>query len=148
MSKLNWKRVLIGGLVAGVVVNIMEAIGGLITAAEFEAALQAIGKEFPAAPSMMAYYVGLSFVMGITLVYVYALIRPRFGAGPKTAVYAGLLVWFVAGILNFLGWAPIGILPLGVYFSWMVLWLIELPLAALAGARFYKEEIVIEAPAL
>jgi hypothetical protein len=148
MSKVNWKGVLLGGLIAGVVVNIMEAIGGLLTAEQFEAALGAIGKEFPSAPSMMAYYVGLSFVMGITLVYVYALIRPRFGPGPKTAVYAGLVVWFVAGILNFLGWAPIGILPLGVYSSWMVLWLIELPLAALAGARFYKEEIHIETPAL
>jgi hypothetical protein len=37
--------------------------------------------------------IGITFVLGILAVWTYAAIRPRFNAGPKTALCAGLAVW-------------------------------------------------------
>lgn len=92
---------ILGGLVAGLAFNLLEAmIGTLVTAKDFQAALSALGKRMPQTPGMMAYYVALGFVMGIALVWLYAAIRPRFGAGPGTAVKAGLAVWFIAGLIH------------------------------------------------
>lgn len=40
---------------------------------------------------------------------LYALIRPRLGAGPKTAVTAGLLVWVLAYVYSSVGITAVGI---------------------------------------
>ena len=38
-------------------------------------------------------------VSGIVLIWIYAAIRPRFGAGVKTAILAGLAVWVIGSLL-------------------------------------------------
>lgn len=82
---------ILGGLVAGLAFNLLEAmIGTLVTAKDFQAALSTLGKRMPQTPGMMR----------IALVWLYAAIRPRFGAGPGTAVKAGLAVWFIAGLIH------------------------------------------------
>jgi hypothetical protein len=50
----------------------------------------------PAVQSLIPLFVILDFIYGIVLVYLYAAIRPRFGAGPSTAVQAGILMWLIA----------------------------------------------------
>ena len=67
--------------------------------------------------SLIPLFILLDFVYGIALVQLYAAIRPRFGPGPGTAVKAGIFVWVLITIVG----------------------LIEFPLAAVAGAKFYKE---------
>ncbi len=115
MSKINWTRVLLGGLLAGLVFNVLEALASFITGAEFESAVAALGKTLPTSGGVMAYYVILGFVYGIAMVFIYAAIRPRFGPGPATAVLAGLIAWFMTGVLNALGYAPLDIFPVRLY---------------------------------
>ena len=71
---------------------------------------------------------------------LYAAIRPRYGAGPKTAVCAGLAVW-VAGVLlpnaAFMGAA--GLFPASLTMMTTAAGIVELVVAALAGAALYKE---------
>jgi hypothetical protein len=80
----------------------------------------------------------LDFLYGISLVYLYAAIRPRYGPGPKTAIWAGLIMWVIAVLLRELGEAPFGI-PLRLSLVGSVVGLVLMPVAALAGARFYSE---------
>ena len=81
----------------------------------------------------------MCFGLGILLVWLYAAIRPRFGPGPGTAVCAGLIVWGLAYL-----WGAIGNGVMGI-FSWttvivgLVWGLVELIVASIAGAYFYKE---------
>jgi hypothetical protein len=89
--------------------------------------------------SFIAIAVGLTFVMGIVLVLGYACIRPRLGAGVKTAIIAGLFAWFgvyfYSGIIN-------GVLfgiPANTMITVIVWGLVEYILAAIAGAWLYKE---------
>jgi len=41
----------------------------------------------------------VGLVIGLAAVWIYAGIRPRFGAGPKTAIYAGLVTWVLVSLL-------------------------------------------------
>ena len=139
MGTINWGRVVMGGLVAGVVLNIFDyLVYGVWLMPDFEAAFQALGRE-PMSNATIWIYVAWDFVFGIFLIWLYAAIRPRFGAGPKAAVIAGLAMWFVFGLLHSIGEAPMGLFPTRIYVIGTLVALVQMPLAALAGARLYQE---------
>ena len=46
-------------------------------------------------PGQMVWFDVLGIVTGVVAVRIYAAIRPRYGAGVKTAIYAGIAVWIV-----------------------------------------------------
>src|SRR5437899_11131617 len=99
MGKINWGRVVLGGLLAGVVLNIVDYLTyGVWLKADMAAAMTGLGKSPAAMDSAIPLWVALDFVSGIGLLWVYAAIRPRFGAGVKSAVGAG------RGVGVFRGW--------------------------------------------
>ena len=139
MGKINLKGVIIGGLVAGVVLNIIDfVLFGVVLKADMAAAMQALGKP-PMADSLIPWFVFLDFLFGIFLVWVYAAIRPRFGAGPATAVKAGLVVWVAVGLFHALFEAPMGMMPQNIIVIATLVALVQQPLATVAGAKFYME---------
>src|SRR6266566_3820206 len=95
MGKINLGSVVLGGLVAGVVLNIVDYL------------VFAVVLKLPVTSGQLIWFVILDFVYGIGLVWVYAAVRPRFNPGPRTAVIAGVAVWFFVGLLQALGEAPI-----------------------------------------
>jgi hypothetical protein len=139
MGKISWKGVILGGLLAGVVLNVFDwAVYGMWLKNDFAAAMQALGKG--AMPdSLIGWFVFLDFVYGIALLWVYAAIRPRFGAGVKTAVIAGFVVWLFIAFLHGLGEAPMGLLPQRLYVLPTIIALFQIPIATAVGAYLYKE---------
>jgi hypothetical protein len=138
MGRINPKGVIVGGLVAGLVLNVIDyLVWGVWLAPDFAAALQGAGK--PPADSLIPLWVLLDFIYGIALVQMYAAIRPRFGPGPATAVKAGLFMWVLVGLLHAIGEAPLGLLPMRLYVLGTAASLVALLIAAVAGARFYRE---------
>ncbi len=139
MNQINLGRVLLAGLVAGLVLNIGEF---LLNALVFGKQMEAILRRMNIAPpggSFIAVAVGLTFVMGIVLVLLYALIRPRLGPGPKTAIVAGVIVWFglylYAGVIDGMLYS----FPMN-FMAIVIVWgLIEYCLGAIVGAWLYKE---------
>jgi len=73
------------------------------------------------------------------VLWVYAAIRPRFGAGPKTGVIAGVAVWFFIALLHNLGEAPMGLYPQRMYVTGTIVALVQYALAGPIGAYLYKE---------
>jgi hypothetical protein len=139
MGKINMGRVVFGGLVAGVVINIGELILNIpILGQLWNEALRALNR-----PSMESglpiFFIILSFALGILLVWFYAAIRPRFGAGPLTALSAGLIVWALASLYPTAAALPMNLFPHRLLFSSVVWELFELPLAALVGGWIYRE---------
>lgn len=140
MGKINLGGVVLGGLLAGLVLNVVDyVVYGVVLATDFEAALRSLGRE-PISSSAIVWFVILDFLYGIFLVYLYAAIRPRFGPGPKTAVRAGLLLWIAAVLFHAVGEAQTGLFPSRLYVIGTVVALVLLPLAAIVGAWLYKEE--------
>ncbi len=139
MGKINLKGVIIGGLVAGVVLNVFDfVLMGVVLKNDMAAAMQALGKP-PVPDSMIPWFVVVDFLLGIALVWVYAAIRPRFGAGPATAVKAGLIGWVLVCVFFALFWWPMGILPQNLLVIPTLVALVQQPLAAVVGAKFYME---------
>src|SRR3989442_6592130 len=139
MGRINWGRVVWGGLLAGLVLNVVDAIVyGKWLAPDYAAAMQALGKP-GSMSSLIPLFVVLDFVYGIGLLWVYAAIRPRFGAGPKTAVIAGVALWFFVGLLHAVGDAPMGLMPARLMTIGTVVALILMPVATVVGAYVYKE---------
>lgn len=139
MGKINIGRVLLGGLVAGVILNIGEFLfNDVLFGAQMNDWLVQRNLPEPGG-TFIAVATGLTLVLGIVMVLVYALIRPRLGAGPKTAVIAALLLWFgicvYCGIINgiVLEVPPIAML---IGLGWC---LVEYILGAIVGAWLYKE---------
>jgi hypothetical protein len=140
MGKINWGRVVLGGLLAGVVLNIVDWLFyGVVMKQDLDAAMQALGKQPGAMDSLVPLFVALDFVYGIGLLWVYAAIRPRFGAGAKTAVIAGVAVWFFIGLLHAIGEAPMGMFPQKVYTVGTLVALVQYAVAGAVGAYVYKE---------
>lgn len=142
MSQINMGRVIGGGLLAGLVMNISEAAlhGGMLAQDGLDL-YKSMGWELRAEPMHLVSVIAITFVVGITSVWLYAAIRPRYGAGPRTAVCAGLAVWVLAHLWSgvYLFGAFPGMVPAKL--TWLpVIWgLVEAPLGTLAGAWLYKE---------
>ena len=140
MGRINWGRVVVGGLLAGVVLNIVDSVFfGVMMKQDIAAAMQALGKQPGAMDRLVPLFVVLDFVTGIGLLWVYAAIRPRFGAGAKTAVIAGVAVWFFVGLLHALGEAPMGLFPQKMYTVGTIVALVQYAVAGAVGAYVYKE---------
>jgi len=142
MAQINWGRVIGGGLLAGLVMNIGEAtLHGAILGQDGVDLFQKFGVPHEPQPWQIISLVALTFVLGITSVWLYAAIRPRYGAGPKTAICAGLAVWVLAHVWSgvYIGAAFTGLITAKLAFLPIAWGLIEAPLGTLAGAWLYKE---------
>ena len=79
-------------------------------------------------------------VGGTVAVWIYVGIRPRFGAGLKTAIYAGLAVWVVGILLpNIIFMRIFGLFPSRLTLMTTLGALVETVPGAVAGAAIYKE---------
>jgi len=139
MPRINLKGVVIGGLLAGLIINISETILNIpVLGAQFEAAMRALNLPPPGNGPISVFVIG-GFVLGLLLVWFYAAIRPRFGAGPRTAIIAAIVFWFLAYFWPSLGTGLMGFVPMKLLSVAVVWGLAEVIIAALAGAAVYKE---------
>ena len=98
MGKINIGRVVVGGIVAGIVMDLFGyLVDGLLLAQNWSDDMILIGKSEFSTTQLIEFNL-LGIVSGLMAIWIYAAIRPRFGAGVKTAIYAGIAVWIV-GIL-------------------------------------------------
>jgi hypothetical protein len=141
MGKLNSNRVILGGLLAGVIINVSEfIINGLVLKQDWADVMTKLGKSPDPSATMLAGFNIIGFITGIMMVWLYAAIRSRYGAGPKTALMAALTIWVIGYAFPTIGEAGLGLLPTQLLATAAGLGLIEVILAALAGASVYKEE--------
>jgi hypothetical protein len=143
---MNTGKVLIGGVVAGVVMNVIDFIVNMFIVgdrmkAETEAFKPGLSDQMMSTSTMVSYIV-MDFVLGFALIWTYAAIRPRFGPGIKTASYAAILFWILAGIFMS-GYLHMGMMSSGLWFTFAVLGLVNFLLSAWAGAKFYTEDAAV-----
>lgn len=139
MSQINVGGVVKGGLAAGVVMNISEFVLNVPVAGEQINAELAARNLPPVATNQIAVFVVLTFVLGLLTVWLYAAIRPRFGAGPTTAMIAGVFVWActylnVSITMGVLGINSMELVILGILWT-----LIEMIVASSVGGYLYQE---------
>ncbi len=140
MGKINWGRVILGGLVAGAVINVAEMIlHGAVLAEEWKTLVTSWGRTLDTSVTASALILVLNAVEGIIAVWLYAAMRPRYGPGPKTALLAGLTVWLVGWLIPTLSAIPLNLFPLWVLLVVPGAGLVEFTLGTLLGTWLYKE---------
>lgn len=139
MGKIDTTRVIVGGLVAGVVLNIGEFIlNGVLLRERWETAMEGLGMDVYTGADIMVMVV-MTLLLGILLVWMYAAMRPRFGPGPKTAVIAAFAAWVLVYVWPFMWNSLTGLFPSDLLLISSVWGLFELPIGTVAGAWLYRE---------
>jgi len=140
MGKINMGRVILGGIVAGIVMDILSfLVDGVWLAPRWAAGMDALGRSEFSTNQLIEFNL-LGIVTGIVLIWIYAAIRPRFGAGPMTAIQAAVAVWVIGTLLPNLGfmWIP------HLFSHHLTAYttaggVVEVLAGALAGAALYSE---------
>jgi len=140
MGKINVGRLLLGGLVAGIAMDLLDyPIDGMWLATSWEKGLKALGVA-GFTPSQMIWFNVIGLLTGFVAIWIYAGIRPRFGPGVKTAIYAGLAVWALGVLLPNAGFMYVA----GLFSKHLTMWttlggLVEAVVGTICGASVYKE---------
>ena len=140
MGKINIGRVVIAGLVAGIVADVLGyLVDGVMLAPQWAVGMQNLGHgAFPVSAWIAFNMLGL--IGGIVTIWIYAGIRPRFGAGVGTAVRAGIVAWLLTNMipnLSFMWVAQLFSRHLTVFTT--AGGLVEIVVGTIAGAALYKE---------
>jgi riboflavin transporter FmnP len=139
MSKINLGRVVLGGIVAGIIIDVVEfVLNGVVLAPQWTSVMQSLNRPAVGMNQIIWFNI-IGLASGLAAVWTYAAMRPRFGAGVMTAAYAGILIWFVGYALPDLGNMIVGIYPSNMTTMLVAVGLAEAIVATIAGAFLYKE---------
>lgn len=140
---MNTQKILVGGIAAGVVLNVIDfVVHGWLAANRTQVEAEMFKRGLSTtmmSGSAITSYVITDLVVGILLVWTYAAIRPRFGPGARTAGAAAILFWILGSLLT-AGYLQIGIMSAGTWVVLALVWLVNLLLAAMVGAKLYTED--------
>lgn len=141
MESLNGKRIAASGLLAGLVMILGEVAGEPLMGAQTEALFGRLGLAVPGEAAMLAVVVS-SIVLGIVVVWLYAVLKDPNRPGRRHALVAAVVVWLLSCLLPSTTLYAYGIIT-GEFFAFAVTWpLLTTAVAALAGAWMYERRRV------
>jgi hypothetical protein len=142
MGNINWGRMVLGGIVAAVILFIVDYIvNGVILIQQWTDAMTALGRPVVTPDAGFLVIVAiLNLLIGLTALWIYTGIRPRYGASVQTAIYAGLATWVLVHLVAGISLQLAGLLPASIIWTGIVVGFFAVPIATVAGAYLYKEE--------
>jgi len=143
MGKINYGRVILGGIVGGIVGAIIDDFcNGVLAIQLWLDTVKSLNRPnaFIGAPVAATVGLFLLFIVGaILMVWLYAAVRPRLGGGVRTAICIGLVVWTFVKLLPNTFWILAGIFGRRIMFYDTLFGIFEFVSAAVIGAALYKE---------
>ena len=141
MAKFNWGRIIAGSLIAAIIMFVTDGfIHETLVKADWQALYLALGAREPEAHSTnMAYFAIYELGRGFTAIMFYVLMRPFCGAGPKTAVAAGIVGWIAFSLTGPVQFIPLGFFSTALWLKVGALHFIVSIIATIAGAALYKD---------
>ena len=140
MGSINSGRVVLGGLLAAVIVFVSTAARVLVVREQIVGFIENHGLQGIGQTEGIAFLAVYSAALGILIVWLYAALRPRFGAGSTTAILSGMFYWISIDLVPYAALHRFDLIPIGgvlVHWIWTV---VEIPVASLVGAWVYPEE--------
>jgi len=143
MARINWARLLIGALIATIIAFLSD---GFLHEQLLKADWKAVYDNLGATPTVehgshMVYFVAFELGRGLVSMFVYVMMRPHFGPGPKTAALAGVVAWLAFSVTGPAQFIPLGFFSNALWAKVMVFQLVTSVLAAIAGAAIYKDAL-------
>src|SRR5205809_4650751 len=150
MTKVNFGRLIIGGLVASVILFLTDGVlHEHVFHTYWEYVYQGLGaEEFRGIGhgTAIVYFLAFELGRGFLAILLYALMRPFHGLGPKTAVFAGVVTWLAFSVAG-----PAQFIPLGFYSRRLWLYVaaaqfVTTLVATLIGAWIYRDTATSATP--
>lgn len=139
MGHINWKRVIFGGLLCGLVINAFEfLLNDVLLQSQWTDAWGALGRTAQFGSAEVSAFVLWGFLVGIFAIWLYAEIRPHYGARPMTAIIAGLAVWFLGYLLAAVVPLVTNLFPGRLMLISLAVGLVEAVAGTMAGAWLYQ----------
>jgi hypothetical protein len=141
MGNINISRWILGGVVCAVILFIVDfVLNGVVLMQQWTDAMAAL-QQPPMGESVgqIVFFAILNLIVGLTAVWIYVGIRPRFGPGMQTAIYAGLATWLIGYLVPNAFFAATGLFPAYLLWTAIIVGVIQVPLATVAGAWLYQE---------
>ena len=141
-TRINVARLLLSGLVAGFVLfAITGVMNAVILSAELKSWMQGVGGLLhpPAPAASMGLWALMSLITGLVGVWIYVGVRPRYGAGPKTALLAGGSLWIACKLAVALDLIALGLMPMRIVEGQLFGGLVAVVAGVFVGAWLYKE---------
>jgi len=137
---INSGRWLAGGIAAAVTTFLLEGVFSQFYMEGMERALADLGLTMDMSGLNWVLAILVNLILGLALVFFYAAARPRFGAGPMTAVKVAVAFWFGGNLIFLIGYNMGGFYPPDLLVMWGIMGLIQMILATLVGGWVYKED--------
>jgi hypothetical protein len=140
MNDVNWTRFTVGVLIAAAILLVSDSIlHQRVVTSLWHAVYDNLGAAPPDhSGSGIIWFALYETGRGFLAMFLYVLLRPRLGAGVRTAAWAGLVTWSAFSLAG-----PAQLVPIG--FSGATLWasiaawqLVFTIIAAIAGAAIYR----------
>jgi len=144
MMKINWVRMIVSGLMAAAICFISDGfLHEKLLSQDWLAVYHQLGGSLPKAEhgGHMVYFAFFELGRGLVSLFVYVLMRERYGPGPKTAALAGLVAWIAFSVTGPAQFIPLGFFSNALWAKTMGFQLITSILAAIAGAAIYKDSL-------
>ncbi len=145
MAKINWGRLIAGSLIAAIIMFVTDGfIHETLVKADWRALYIALSAREPVPHGInMAYFAIFELGRGFTAIMFYVLMRPFFGAGPKTAVIAGIAGWIAFSLTGPVQFIPLGFFSTALWLKVGAIHFIVSIIATIAGAALYKDTTAV-----
>ena len=139
MPPVRWGRVLLGGLVAGAVIDGCEYLfNGVLLIEQWDRAMRGLHRAVPFGAAEIAAFNLWGFLMGTAAVWLYASICDHYGRGLHTAVYAALGVWVIGYGLGSFPVTAMHLFSSNLVVYGVLLGLAEIVVGTAVGAWLYR----------
>jgi hypothetical protein len=140
MGKMNVPKIILGGVVAGILCFIGDGVvHGVLLKERWMQVMANLGRTSTEESSHMVYYAVYDLAKALVGVWLYAAIRPRFGPGPRTAAIAAVVTWALVIPIALLGLIPSAFFGRRFALIWSIEGLVVMVIAIVIGAWFYRE---------
>jgi hypothetical protein len=141
VTTINWGRVLGGGVLAAIIAFLSDGfLHEKLLAADWKAVYKGLRASEPAHGSAgLLYFAIFELGRGLVSLFLYATMRSHFGAGPKTAAFAGVVAWIAFSVTGPAQFIPLGFFSHDLWVKAGAYQLVTSIVAAIAGAALYRD---------
>lgn len=146
MTRVNWARLIAGGAVATLICFATDGMmhEGLLHD-EWARLYTALTAQPPAhdgghAAALISFF-DFELGRGFGAIFIYVMMRARYGKGPKIALAAGIVIWLICSVTGPAQFIPLGFYSHELWWKVAAVQLITTLAATLAGAAIYREDV-------
>ncbi len=142
MRNVNWGKFVLGALIVTAICFISDGfLHQKVVHTQWLDLFAKLGTNPPEHGGLgMVWFLIFEAGRGFLTMYVYVLLRPRLGAGVKTATWAGVVSWVAFSLTGPSQFVPLGLYSDSLWFTVAVYQLVFSIVAAIAGAAPYSEK--------